>query len=148
MVIVTGPPGAGKTERQNAVVTDAIVAAASAFAVGGYVVIVDGIVGPWFLDRYEAAAWRADLALHDVVLRPDEATTVARARARTDHPLRASGPVVTMHRAFADLGPHERHVIDTSRQTADETRAAVARALATGTHQVPADPPASPTPEA
>jgi predicted kinase len=179
VIIITGPPGAGKTtvcrtlateggferavhlhtddffhairrgyvepwragsERQNEIVTDVIVAAATTYARGGYVVFVDGIVGPWFLDRYQAAAARDGLDLDYVVLRPDEATTKERARARADHALRASGPVVTMHRAFADLGTYEAHVVDTSRQTAAETVASVARAIATGTHRVPAPP--------
>lgn len=43
-------------------------------AAGGYRVVCDGIVGPWFLEPFRAAAAGADLSLHYVVLRPDEST--------------------------------------------------------------------------
>src|SRR5690242_2331629 len=95
IVIVTGPPGAGKSTTaralaeespadravhlhtddayayirkgfvppwdpasgpQNATVMAALSAQAAAFARGGYEVLVDGIVGPWFLDPWRSAA--------------------------------------------------------------------------------------------
>ena len=40
-----------------------------------------------------------------------------------------------MHQAFADLGPHERHVIDTTDQTVEQTLAIVGRAIAEVTHR-------------
>ncbi|HEY0001024.1 MAG TPA: AAA family ATPase [Actinoplanes sp.] len=90
VIILTGPPAAGKTtvaallaadagsptvhlttdlfyrsirtgfvlpflpdaQRQNEVVIEAIVAT---FARGGYDVVVDGIIGPWFLPPFRAA---------------------------------------------------------------------------------------------
>ena len=37
-------------------VVDAIVAAAAAYARGGYDVVVDGVIGPWFLPPFRQAA--------------------------------------------------------------------------------------------
>jgi len=94
VIILTGPPAAGKTtvagllatdassptvhlttdlfyrsirtgfvlpflpaaQRQNEVVIDAIVGTVTTFARGGYDVVVDGIIGPWFLPPFRAAA--------------------------------------------------------------------------------------------
>ncbi|WP_181725445.1 hypothetical protein [Nocardia gipuzkoensis] len=58
--------------RQNEVVIDAIVATVTTFARGGYDVVVDGIVGPWFLPPFRAAADRDG--------RPDGRRTPARPR--------------------------------------------------------------------
>jgi cytidylate kinase len=101
VIILTGPPAAGKTtvaelvagdaarptlhlvtdvfyrsirtgfvlpflpeaERQNEVVMGAIVATVSTFARGGYDVVVDGIIGPWFLAPFRTAADRDCLAM-------------------------------------------------------------------------------------
>ena len=46
-------PGSGD---QNQVVIEAFLAAAVRFAQGGYDTLVDGVVGPWFLDPWLAAA--------------------------------------------------------------------------------------------
>ncbi|HET6737421.1 MAG TPA: AAA family ATPase, partial [Kribbella sp.] len=46
-------PGAG---HQNEVVVAAIVATVAAYARGGYDVVVDGVIGPWFLAPFRAAA--------------------------------------------------------------------------------------------
>ena len=93
IVIVSGPPGAGKStiarrladgaatelavhlhtddfytyvrkgfvapwlpaaQAQNIAIMNALAASAAAFAVGGYEVLVDGIVGPWFFDPWLA----------------------------------------------------------------------------------------------
>ena len=43
---------------RNETVSRAIAACAFAFAAGGYFTIVDGIVGPWFLDLYRRAGAR------------------------------------------------------------------------------------------
>jgi predicted kinase len=148
ILIVSGPPGAGKTtvarrlaetseapavhlrtdsfydairsgfidpwlaesNDQNTTVTRAIVAAAGVYATGGYTVIVDGVVGPWFLDIYRAEAARLGVALDYVVLRADLERVTARARDRADHPLADYPPRV--FDGFADLGPLEPHVID------------------------------------
>jgi len=108
VVILTGPPAAGKTtvarlvaanagrptvhlttdlfyrsirtgfvlpflpeaQRQNEVVIEAIVGTVATFARGGYDVVVDGIVGPWFLPPFRQIAERHQLTLFYIVLRP------------------------------------------------------------------------------
>jgi len=126
-VIRTGavPPYLPEAHRQNGVVITALGRAAAAYAAGGYRVIVDGVIGPWFLDRFRAAAGHQEL--HYVVLRPDEATTLARATGRGAGALVDVEPVLTLHRQFADLGPYERHAVDSTaldaRATADEVHA-------------------------
>ncbi|MFI9415312.1 AAA family ATPase [Nocardia gamkensis] len=174
VIILTGPPGAGKTtvaellaagasrptihvttdwfyrsirtgfvppylpeaQRQNEVVVDAIVASVATFACGGYDVVVDGIVGPWFLTPFRAAAERDLLELSYLVLRPDLDTTLARAQQRAGHELKDVEAITGLHTAFADLGELEDHVLDTGHLDAEQTVAEVRRALASGNHRL------------
>jgi len=150
ILIISGPPGAGKTtvarrlaetwdglavhvptdafysailsgyiapwltesHAQNVTVTQAIAAAAAAYAAGGYAVLLDGVVGPWFLGHYREAVARAGADLQYVVLRPDRDTAVARARDRQEMPL-TDYPAGLFER-FGNLGPFESHAIDTT----------------------------------
>lgn len=150
ILILTGPPGAGKTtvarrlaetaggpavhlhtddfyaaiksgyilpwlpesNAQNTTVSRAIAAAACGFAAGGFVVVLDGIVGPWFLDIYRAEAARTGAQVSYAVLRPDRSTAIARARDRETNALADYPP--NIFEGFADLGPLEPHVIDTT----------------------------------
>jgi cytidylate kinase len=114
---------------QNDVVVDAIVATATTFARGNYDVVVDGIVGPWFLPPFRAAVEREQLTLSYVVLRSDLDVTLDRARRRLGNELKDVGAITGLHSAFADLGELERHVIDTSDLNIDATVAAVRRAI-------------------
>ncbi|SDQ85504.1 Broad-specificity NMP kinase [Curtobacterium sp. UNCCL20] len=172
VVIVAGPPGAGKSttaralaasfprsvhlhtddfwhcivsgaiepflpesDEQNQTVMRVISDAAAAYAAGGFVVVVDGVVGPWmlhhFLDRRPGAD--GDLVqLHYVVLRPSLAETIRRAQGRAEPgALVDEGPIESLWAQFADLGALEGHVIDTTTQAPAETLAAV-RAVVDG----------------
>jgi hypothetical protein len=122
---------------QNIVVMEAIAGAAGRFAGGGYDVIVDGIVGPWFLDPWRALA-AASRPVAYVVLRPDVAVAEHRAANRGDHPLDDLSVVPLMHAAFADLGPYESHAVDSSGATAAETAALVRGRLDAGDFDLPA----------
>jgi len=125
-----------EAHRQNEVVVDVVAQAAFGYAAGGYQVVSDGVVGPWFLEPFRAAAARTGLELHYLVLRPDEATTVRRAVERGPEALTNPGPVRVMHGQFADLGPFEPHVLDSTGQEPAETVSAVLRALERGSCRV------------
>lgn len=168
VIILTGPPGAGKStvadilarqsespaahlhtddfydryiksgyvlpwlpesQKQNEVVTRVIAAAACAYAEGGYLAIIDGIVGPWFLAPYREAAAAANIPLHYVVLRPANAdVTFARVQQRGTHGLKAEGPVRELFRQFSNLEALEKHAFD-SGISAEETATALQRKI-------------------
>ncbi|TDD54493.1 hypothetical protein E1263_27000 [Kribbella antibiotica] len=130
------PPYLPESEAQNDVVVDAYVAAAATYARGGYDVILDGVVGPWYLPPFRAAAARDSLTISYVVLRPTLDATITRAQARGPEALRDEEAITGLHKAFADLGSLERHALDTTNQPPATTAAAVRRAVAAGTHRL------------
>jgi predicted kinase len=128
------PPWREEAEAQNHVVVRSYAAAASVMAAGGYAVVLDALVGPWLLDEVEAQARPLGVEVRYVVLRPSRQVALARATARgtgervTGHPpLTDPGPVLRMWDAFADLGPSEDRVIDTTDLDPEETADAVWR---------------------
>lgn len=163
VVIVTGPPGAGKSTvaeilaesaqqptvhmltdtfyrwirvgyiapyleeaaEQNEVVTGVIADAATRYAIGGYDVIVDGIVGPWFLDALHGILRERGVATSYVVLRPRLDVALSRGMSRDADELTLAEPLSEMHEQFGDLAELERHVIDSSEQTVEQTAARI-----------------------
>jgi adenylate kinase family enzyme len=172
-LILTGPPGAGKTtvarlladaaegptvhlhtddffgairkgliapwlaesRDQNLTVSRVIAASAAAYAVGGFAVIVDGIVGPWFLEVYREEARRKGLVIDYVVLRAAKADAVERAGARADSPLADYPPHI--FEGFADLGSLEGHVFSVGAQSAEAVARSVRDGLDAGRFRLP-----------
>jgi cytidylate kinase len=125
-----------EAQRQNEVVIEAIVGTVATFARGGYDVVVDGIVGPWFLPPFRAVSEHDHLAVSYVVLRPDLDTTLSRAKERVGHELRDTGAITGLHAAFEQLGDLEDHAIDTGDLDAEQTTAEVRRVLASGKYRL------------
>jgi predicted kinase len=127
------PPWMAEARTQNIVVMEALAGSAATFARGGYEVIVDGIVGPWFFDPWLAVASEHGLDLRYLVLMPDEATNVARATARTAPGAMTDPAVVrTMWAHFRDSGGPADCVLDTTGQAPGETLALIGDGLAAG----------------
>lgn len=147
LIVVTGPPGAGKTSvahvlsgffdrsalvagddffafidqgyvapwtrearQQNDVVIGAAAVAAGRLAAGGYTVVFDGVIGPWFLEAFTAATGLG--AVHYVILLPPESLCVERVRSRVGHDFADIDATRHMYRQFADAGAPARHVLD------------------------------------
>jgi cytidylate kinase len=95
--------------QQNEVVTQAAAAAAGRYAAGGYDTVYDGVVGPWFLATFSAAA--AVAALHYAVLLPSAHQCVQRIANRTGHGFTDEPAARQMHAQFAEARIDQRHVL-------------------------------------
>lgn len=146
LLIVTGPPGAGKStvagllverfepavllegdsffgflrrgfvppwlpgsSRQNEVVTVAAATAAGIYAAAGYTTLYDGVVGPWGLHTFAAAAGGDHLDY--VVLLPSVERCVERVATRVGHGFTDEGGTRKMHAEFAAADIDARYVL-------------------------------------
>ena len=174
ILILTGPPGAGKStvarllaessersavhlhtddfyaairkgyiepwrreaQAQNMVVVGVFVEAALGYARGGYNVVLDGIIGPWFLQPFHDAA-RAGAVFDYVVLRPSAAETIRRGTSRTfKHAMRDEAVIAEMWRQFSDLGPLESHALDSTDAGPEETARRIRAGTAEGRYRL------------
>jgi adenylate kinase family enzyme len=122
-------PWKAESYEQNVLIFHVAAGAADRFATGGYEVVVDGVLGMWGLDT-----WRAlDRPISYALLLPGVAVARQRAIDRGEHALKQLDVVDQMHAAFlAHLDGYERHVIDSTHQSTDETVAEVLRRLDAG----------------
>lgn len=123
-----------EADHQNQVVLKALSSAAFAYASGGYQVVYDGVVGPWFIDLFRTMAKEQSVALSYVILRPSQDTTLERATSRTGEALTDPEPVRSLHRQFTNLGRYEAHVLDSTAMTAEATADRIMRDIADGTY--------------
>jgi chloramphenicol 3-O-phosphotransferase len=171
ILLVTGPPGAGKTttarvladhaerpavhleadpffrfvrrgyvepwkpdsHEQNRVVMQIVARATIGYADAGYFTVLDGAVMPRrFLGpvRDWLRAGGHDVAY--AILRPSLETSVARAMRRGVEEGADREVLERLWREFADLGPLERHVVDTGELAPEEVAALVEKRLREG----------------
>jgi len=135
-IIVKGfvPPWRAEADPQNRAVLRAVAESAAALATSGYTVVVDGVVGPWYLGLVTDVLVRHDVEVHYVVLRPDLDAALARVTARADgehsrghlaDAFAEEEPATHMWEEFSDLGELEGHVVDNTRLDAQATAALV-----------------------
>jgi DNA polymerase III delta prime subunit len=128
------PPYLPEAREQNIVVVDALTKTAAAYANGGYFVVVDGIVGPWFLEPFT----KIPAPLHYVVLRPPLDIAIRRCQERGGDTLTDPGPITDLHQQLSSLGPLEGHVLSTDGHSREETLRAVIKAVRSGSFRLPA----------
>lgn len=128
------PPYLPEADEQNQTVVRVIRQAAFGYTAGGFTTVIDGIIGPWTLEHFDASNDVAELPrLHYVVLRPDREEALPGAQARTAaDALVDEAPIRSMWDQFAALGALESHVIDTTGHAPGDTLRAVADAIAGG----------------
>lgn len=115
------PPHLPGSEEQNLIVIEAFLEVAKRFARGGYDVIVDGIIGPWFLEPWLKIV-EDGYEVHYVVLRATKEETMKRAVERTKLDRKTNIELVeTMWEQFSDLGDYEANVINTTNCSIEET---------------------------
>jgi hypothetical protein len=103
----------------------AVISAMTSFWSDGYAVVVDGVVGPWFLDTLRGARPR-QMEVDYVILLPSLSATLERVAMRTGHRMKDTRATEHMHKEFDHTRQAvERHVIDTSTLTPAETVAVI-----------------------
>ena len=102
-------PWLPEAHEQNDVVLRAAASAAGRFVAGGYTVVYDGVLGPWFLPTFSAATGLACLSY--VVLLPSEQECLGRVAGRSGHGFTDPDATRRMHREFADADIADRHLL-------------------------------------
>ena len=124
------PPYLPESNEQNLIVIEAFLEAAKRYARGGYDVIVDGIIGPWFL-----APWlnivHEGYEVHYIILKADKNETLKRAIERSKLDRKTNIELVeTMWDQFDDLGAYEKYTLDTTLLSVEDTVFAIKEKVA------------------
>lgn len=141
-------PWRPESDHQNHTILRAVSSAAAALAAGGYDVVIDGVIGPWHVSIASSLLHTQGIELDYVALRPDLATCLARAEARSTEPPRVpghppladAGPITHMWEQFSDLGDYEAHAVDTTALDAAATADHLMRLKASGTLRIERKP--------
>ncbi len=124
------PPYLPESNDQNLIVIEAFLEAAKRYARGGYDVIVDGIIGPWFLDPWMNVV-QEGYEVHYIVLKADKAETLKRAVGRSKLDVETNMELVEiMWEQFHNLGKYERNVVNTTNLTVRDTVSVIKKNIA------------------
>jgi predicted kinase len=130
-------PWRPESHEQNTLVMRIVAEVAAAYAGGGYVTIVDGMLVPgWFYEPVTDVLQAAGLDVETAILRPPLADCLERASMRSSRPMTDRAVVERLWNGFAGLGELERFVIDNGGQTVEETVETLRRLLDRGARTV------------
>jgi adenylate kinase family enzyme len=124
-------PWMPESHEQNTTVINAITAAAVEYAKGGYSVLVDGIVGPWFVELVAETFADHEARWHYAILLPASDVNVERSRSRSK--AITQEVLEKMHSEFtAHLAGYEKYVVDSTHLDATQTAEAVNKKMEIG----------------
>jgi len=108
--------------QQNEVVVRAAAAATGQFVAAGFATVYDGVLGPWLLAEFAAAAAVGEL--HYVILLPPVEQCLNQVATRSEHGFKDEDATRHMHREFTQAVIDQRHLIanfaGTAKDAADE----------------------------
>lgn len=124
------PPHLPESNEQNLIVIEAFLEAAKRYVRGGYDVIVDGIIGPWFLEPWLNIV-REGYEVHYIILRANKEETLKRAIERSKLDRKTNIELVeTMWKQFNSLGTYEKNILDTTLFSVEDTVFAIKEKIA------------------
>ena len=124
------PPHLPESNEQNLIVIEAFLEAAKRYVRGGYDVIVDGIIGPWFLEPWLDIV-REGYEVHYIILRANKKETMMRAIERSKLDRKTNIELVEiMWEQFNNLGAYEKNILDTTQLSVEDTVSAIKEKVA------------------
>ncbi|HIW79432.1 MAG TPA: AAA family ATPase [Candidatus Bilophila faecipullorum] len=128
------PPHLPESQKQNSIVVEAFLETAKCYARNGYDVIVDGIIGPWFLTPWIKTA-QDGYEIHYIILRANKEETMKRAIERTKLSKEMNVELVEiMWNQFAKMDNYESFVITTTDYSINETTSIVKKHIREKSH--------------
>lgn len=119
------PPYLPESNEQNLIVIEAFIESAKRYARAGYDVIVDGIIGPWFLELWQKIVHEG-YEVHYIILKASKEKTIQRAITRSKLDRETNIELVeVMWEQFDNLGIYEKNVIDTTNYSIIDTVSAI-----------------------
>jgi chloramphenicol 3-O-phosphotransferase len=106
---------------QHEVAFEAVAAAASAFANGGYFDVLDSFIRADYLEVVKDVIKVHEIGLHYVALRPSLSETRIRSRNREKSKCHRDEILDELHGAFSELGVLESNVVDNTNLSVSET---------------------------
>ena len=115
------PPHKKEASEQNRIVINVLLATVREFASNGFHVIVDGIIGPWFIDPWKDLA-NTGYKVNYFILRATKKETIKRAINRSKLTREENIELVeVMWNQFNNLGQYEKNVIISTELNINET---------------------------
>jgi chloramphenicol 3-O-phosphotransferase len=126
------PPHQPESRIQNEAVVRSLAAVAAIQASAGYVVFVDGVISPQFVDQFWEKANEARVPLHLVVLRLRKDEAERRARDRIEAPITDYAVLDPLFEMLAAAGELDQHAVENSDLSPEDAAALIADGLASG----------------